>query len=95
MIGCLSIARKLFVTAALIASVAHAQTSGGVFRGEVRDPSSAMVPQAKVVIRSNDNGTEVTVESNGDGLYVTPTVIPGSYTLSAAKPGLRPKYSDR
>ena len=87
MIGWLSIARKLLVTGALIASVADAQTSGGVFRGEVRDPSSAIVPQAKVVIRSNDNGMQVIAESNGDGLYVTPTVIPGSYTLSATKPG--------
>ncbi|HUO29608.1 MAG TPA: carboxypeptidase regulatory-like domain-containing protein [Bryobacteraceae bacterium] len=87
MIGRLSIARKLLVTGALIASIADAQTSGGIFRGEVRDPSNAVVPQAKVIIRSNDNGTQVTAESNGDGLYVTPTMIPGSYTLSATKPG--------
>src|SRR5271155_1513624 len=86
-IGWFSIARKLFVTGALIAGVADAQTSGGVFRGEIRDPSSAIVPQAKVVIRSNDNGVQVIAESNSDGLYVTPTVIPGSYTLSATKPG--------
>jgi hypothetical protein len=83
----LSIARKLFLAGALIAGVADAQTSGGVFRGEVRDPSRAIVPQAKVVIRSNDNGMQVIAESNGDGLYLTPTVIPGSYTLSATKPG--------
>jgi hypothetical protein len=86
-IGGLSFVRKLFVTAALIAGVANAQTSGGVFRGEVRDPTNAIVPQAKVVIRSNDTGTQVVAESNNDGLYVTPTVIPGSYTLSATKPG--------
>ncbi len=87
MIGRLSIARKLLLTGALIGSVADAQTSGGVFRGEVQDPSGAVVPLAKVVIRSNDNGTQVVAESNGEGLYVTPTVIPGSYTLSATKPG--------
>jgi Carboxypeptidase regulatory-like domain/TonB-dependent Receptor Plug Domain/TonB dependent receptor len=86
-IGWLSFARKLFLTGALVAGVADAQTSGGVFRGEVRDPSSAIVPQSKVVIRSNDNGVQVIAESNGDGLYVTPTLIPGSYTLSATKPG--------
>ena len=66
----------------------QAQISGGVFRGEVRDPSKAIVPQAKVVIRSNDNGMQVIAESNGDGLYVTPTLIPGSYTLSANKAGV-------
>jgi hypothetical protein len=87
MIGWLSIPRTLFVVAALIASAAEAQTSGGWFRGEVRDPSGAIVPQAKVVIRSNDNGLQVIAESNGYGLYVTPTLIPGSYTLSTTKPG--------
>ena len=87
MAGWLSIAKKLFGIAALLASVANAQTSGGVFRGEVRDPSSAIVPHASIVIRSNEAGTRTVAESNGDGLYVTPTLIPGSYTLSAVKPG--------
>ena len=78
MISWLSIPSRLFVTGALLTCVAGAQTSGGVFRGEVHDPSHALVPHAKVVIRSNDTGIEVNTESNGDGLYVTPTVIPGS-----------------
>lgn len=81
-----SIALRLFITATLAAS-ASAQTSGGVFRGEVHDPSGALVPQAKIIVRSNDSGVELTLASNSDGLYVTPTVIPGSYMLSAAKAG--------
>src|SRR5277367_4940186 len=87
LIGWLSFIRKLSIAGALIAGVANAQTSGGVFRGEVRDPTNALVPQAKVVIRSNDTGIQVIAESNSDGLYVTSTVIPGAYTLSATKPG--------
>ncbi|MBV9768430.1 MAG: TonB-dependent receptor [Bryobacterales bacterium] len=83
----LSAATRLLVSGALFASIAGAQTSGAVFRGEVRDPSNAVIPGAKVVIRSNDNGMQVNAESNGDGLYVTPTLIPGSYTLSAVKQG--------
>jgi hypothetical protein len=78
---------KWLVCVTLIVRAAYAQTSGGVFRGEVRDPSNAIVPQAKIVIRSNDNGVQESVASNGDGLYVSSTVIPGSYTLSATKPG--------
>jgi hypothetical protein len=87
MIGWLSFVRKLFVTGALIAGFANAQTSGGVFRGEVRDPANAIVPLAQITIRSNETGTEFVAESNGDGLYITPTLIPGSYTLSATKSG--------
>ena len=82
-----SVAGRYLFGGALIASVAYGQISGAVFRGEIRDPSNSVVPQAKISIRSNDNGTEMIAESNGDGLYITPTVIAGSYTLSATKPG--------
>src|SRR5579862_1063395 len=83
----LSTTIKVIVVGATIARLADAQISGGVFRGEVRDPSNAIVAQAKITIRSNENGMQVIAESNGDGLYVTPTVIPGSYTLSASRSG--------
>ncbi len=79
--------RKLAIACVLTTGIADGQISGGLFRGEVRDPSNAVVPHARVVIRSNSNGTDVVAESNGDGLYITPTLIAGSYTLSATKPG--------
>src|ERR1700730_5054665 len=73
----------------LLASTALAQTSGGIFRGEVRDASGAVVPQTKLLIRSIDNGTEASAESNGEGLYLTHALIPGSYLLSAVKSGFK------
>ena len=87
MTGWSLIVKDLCLSFALFSSVAFSQISGGVFRGEVRDPSNAIVPQARITIQSNDNGMEVIAESNGEGLYITPTVIAGSYTLSATKPG--------
>lgn len=83
----MSTRKKLSITAVLLAGTVYAQTSGGVFRGEVRDPSNAIVPQTRVIVRSNDNGMQVNAESNGDGIYLTPTLIPGSYTLSATHLG--------
>jgi hypothetical protein len=77
------------VAAGLLASTAFAQISGGVFRGEVRDASQSLVPHAKIVIRSNDTGVEILAESNDQGLYLTPTLIAGSYLLNAAKPGFK------
>jgi hypothetical protein len=79
----------ILVVATLLAGTATAQISGGVFRGEVRDASRALVPQAKILIRSNDTGVEVFAESNNDGLYLTPALIPGSYTLSTTKTGFK------
>ena len=77
----------VFVAIVLIAWPASAQTSGGIFRGEVHDPSGAVVPQAEITIRSQSSGTEVKLESNPKGLFVSPTLIPGAYTLGAAKVG--------
>jgi hypothetical protein len=79
----------ILVVAYLLAATAAAQVSGGVFRGEVRDASQALVPQAKILIRSNDTGVEIFAESNNDGLYLTPTLIPGTYTLSTTKTGFK------
>src|SRR5579863_3642670 len=62
-----------------------AQVSGGAFRGEVRDASNSVVPDARIVIRSLESGTTVIDETNGQGLYNTPTLVPGSYTLTATK----------
>ena len=57
--------------------------------GEVRDASNAAIAHAKVMFRSNDSGVETSVESDGEGVYATPAVIPGSYTLSASKAGFK------
>jgi hypothetical protein len=79
----------ILVVASLLAGTAAAQISGGVFRGEVRDSSQALVPHAKILIRSADTGVEIFTESNDQGLYLTPTLIPGSYLLNAAKAGFK------
>src|ERR1700734_1185402 len=69
----------------LASQAVTAQVSGGVFRGEVRDASNAVVQQAKIQVQSVESGAQVVMESNGDGLYSTPTLVPGSYTLTATK----------
>jgi hypothetical protein len=81
--------RKCLVIGFLVLSPAVAQISGGAFRGEVRDASNAVVPQASILIRSSDKGMRVSAESNGDGLYTSPNLIPGTYILSAAKTGFK------
>ncbi len=67
----------------------RAQNPGGVFRGEVRDASNAVITQAKVVVRSSEQGPAVLLQSNGDGLYTTPTLVPGVYYLTASKDGFK------
>ena len=80
---------RLLAAAFLVAGVVLAQISGGAFRGEVRDVSNAVVPRAKILIRSAENGMQTAAESNGEGLYVSPNLIPGSYRLSAVRTGFK------
>lgn len=67
----------------------QAQTTGGVIRGEVRDPSHAAVAQAHIVVHSKATGTGAVVQSNEQGLFVTPELTAGIYTLKATKPGFK------
>ena len=80
---------KCFLISSLAAAVGGAQTFGGVFRGEIHDESNAVVQRAGVLIESVDTGTRVLVQSNNEGLYITPNLIPGSYVLSALKAGFK------
>jgi len=83
------IATQLLLASLLVASAALGQTSGGVFRGSVRDASNTVILHAKISIRSNETGTEAIAESNSEGLYLTPALIPGPYVLTAIKPGFK------
>jgi len=81
--------RKYLIVGLLSANAALSQTSGGEFRGFVRDASNAMVPQTRISIRSSETGIETLVVSNDNGLYTTPDIVPGNYLLTATKTGFR------
>src|SRR6185312_13628332 len=80
---------SVLAAALALANAAPAQMSGGIFRGEVRDVSRARVTHVKVVIQSRDNGMEVSAESNDEGLYVSPNLIPGTWILKVARQGFQ------
>jgi hypothetical protein len=57
--------------------------------GVVSDPSGAVVPGAKVTIKSLDSGESRTESTNGQGQYRFPLMKPGDYEVSAAGTGLK------
>ena len=70
--------------------VAHAQNTNATIRGEVLDPTGALVPSAKVLIVNQDTGVTVfngVTDSSGD--FVAPQVIPGTYRVTITSPGLK------
>ena len=85
----ISLNRFLLVASALAALLSlpaglQAQTTGSI-RGQVTDPSAALVPGATVVV----TGTGVTrsVKSDGQGRYALPNIPAGKYSLRADAPG--------
>lgn len=64
-----------------------AQEAGGTIVGMVTDPSGAAVANANVTIKNVGTGVERSVPTNGDGLYVAPSLVPGSYEIQLSASG--------
>ncbi len=80
---------KLLAAAALLAAPGlFAQT--GQITGRITDPAGAVVPGAQVTITASDTGVSRTTESNSDGYYTAPSLLPGQYTVSVDHQGFRP-----
>ncbi len=81
----------LFFFGLLFLSVpAFAQVAAGVagISGVVRDPSGASVPNAKVVISRESQGTLRTLQTNTDGVFAAPALTPGpDYKVTVTAPG--------
>jgi len=66
-----------------------AQTGLGVVHGTVQDASKAVVPNAKVTLRSTSTGVARESQSNADGIYYFGSVPIGPYTLSVEAQGFK------
>jgi hypothetical protein len=72
------------------AGVAYAQNTNATIRGQVLDPSGALVPNAQVLIVNQDTGVTVfSGSSDSAGAFVAPQVIPGTYRITVTAQGLK------
>ncbi len=69
---------------------AHAQTTGQL-TGTVQDPSGAVVPNAQVTLTDEATGTLRIVQTNRQGIYAFPALVPGTYTVKVAAKSFQPK----
>ena len=83
--------RLLLATAVLAAltSPAPSQTLGTIL-GTATDNTGAVIPGVQVEITNEDQGTSNMVETQGDGTYYLPGVLPGSYSIRMESDGFRP-----
>ena len=79
----------LAVVLLIIPSTLRGQSYRGSIRGEVTDPSGAVVPNAKVTVKGTANGANREVRSGADGVYVVAELPAGSYDISVEVPGFQ------
>lgn len=77
----LAAALSAFLLAASVPVTLHAQESRGKITGTVTDPNTAAVPGASVKIIDPARGTSVTLETNSDGFFQAPYLLPGTYQV--------------
>jgi hypothetical protein len=58
--------------------------------GTVTDPSGAVVAKAHVVVHSMETGVDRVVDTDSDGLYVVPGLVPGDYSVQVTASGFGP-----
>src|SRR3982751_6220323 len=64
-----------------------AQLDTGTITGTVHDTSGAVVPNVTVTIRSAATDQTFEMKSNEQGIYVSPPLRPGEYTVTIAADG--------
>jgi hypothetical protein len=77
MIGLLSVAPLL------------AQSPNATITGLVLDPSGAVIAGAEIVVVNDATGVQYTTKTNGEGIYVVPSLPPGSYRIQVSNSGFK------
>ncbi|MGA2351671.1 MAG: carboxypeptidase regulatory-like domain-containing protein [Terracidiphilus sp.] len=76
----------LFVLAG--ASTLHAQiVETGIITGVVNDNTGAVIPGAHVTVRNTGTGLTTNTSTDAQGIYVSPPLHPGDYTVQIEVPG--------
>jgi hypothetical protein len=78
----------IFVVMLVMTASLHAQTTGTI-SGTVTDPSSAVVPKAKVILKNQSSGDARQTVSNGEGAFSFGLVVPGTYDLKIEAQGFK------
>ena len=87
------VAIAIALLAALLCSpfnqVLSAQSTSSAIAGIVRDASGAAVPECDVILISIDTGQTLLSQTDRAGAFSFPSVQPGTYSLTFAKPGFK------
>jgi hypothetical protein len=72
---------------ACFSGLVFAQVDTGVIAGTVRDASAAILPEARITVENEGTGQVLELRTNAQGIYVSPPLRPGEYTVAAEASG--------
>lgn len=76
----------------VVAQPATPQSTGSIV-GKVSDLSGAMIPGAKITVKSVETGLERTTTSTSEGYYSVPSLVPAEYVVSTDLQGFKAAHS--
>ena len=80
----------LAVLSIVLASSLSAQiVETGVITGVVRDNSAAIIQKAHVAVHNDSTGLTTKTETDSQGIFVTPPLHPGNYSVEIEAPGFK------
>lgn len=69
--------------------LSEAQFTRGAITGVVKDSSGAVVPGADMAVAEERTGSSISVRSLGDGVYLAPQLLPGTYRITVQMQGFK------
>src|SRR5262245_5056657 len=79
---------SVLVSCVLVAT-SFGQASNATLTGTVADATGAVLPGVSITATNNATGVVSTIVSNEAGAYTIPSLVPGTYTVSAELPGFQ------
>src|SRR5579872_5572512 len=74
----------------LVSAAALAQSGGGAtVQGTVKDPSGAVIREARLTLTRIDTGVKTSLATNNDGYFVTPPLPIGKYQIRCEASGMK------
>ncbi len=87
--GCFAVITGMFLPMFLANSAARAQTTRGAITGAVSDESGALVIGAKITVTQIDTGYTHATDTDAQGNYVVPGLLPGRYRVEGELKGFQ------
>ncbi len=81
--------KSVFLVFSLTCLVVLGQVEQATVTGTVTDPSGAVMPNVRLVVRNSQTGVETATRTNAEGIYRVPYLHPGTYEVSAEAQGFK------